>query len=325
MLANTTFLLGAGASCDYGMPLGSKLKSDILELWREGTNPHVGVADKGKMHLLFLSEHPQFAEFGRRFQESGLASIDKFLSMNSEFTEIGKLAIATVLLEAEKGCSIAPNVVIPSFWIDILWDKLTDEIGSFQEFSFSNIAFVTFNYDRLLEVYLLRRMKGAFGISDEQAYEKLQSLSLVHVYGQLGSLKEGDRHFIPFGHGPRRDFCLTASECLQVIPEHRDESESIDAARAYLNRADTICILGFGFDALNMKRLDAKVTLTDFATDLNGHRRGRTVVASGLGLTQAQTRNNYQKSGGTQPPHLADPKFTQFDCWNTLRETIPLG
>jgi hypothetical protein len=91
----TVLVLGAGASCPYGLPTAKELKGLIREAFSHPT---------GKAcQLLGSANHsPQdFFQFREAFLRSGQPSVDAFLEGRPEFLAVGKLAIAYCLIPFE--------------------------------------------------------------------------------------------------------------------------------------------------------------------------------------------------------------------------------
>jgi hypothetical protein len=97
----TVFVLGAGSSQPYRFPSGSELVDRVWQrILHFGDDNRENPLDeqlKGLKH-----SHDKTVEFARELRFSRGYSIDRFLEMRPEFMEIGKAAIADVLLDAEK-------------------------------------------------------------------------------------------------------------------------------------------------------------------------------------------------------------------------------
>ena len=94
---NIVLILGAGASAHLGYPLGTDLRNKII------TNLHL-MHNHKQYRKLFTDL--QYAEsdviaFVDAFHKSGTYSIDAFLESRTEFMDIGKIAIAQVLIPFE--------------------------------------------------------------------------------------------------------------------------------------------------------------------------------------------------------------------------------
>lgn len=315
MISNQTILiLGAGASEPYGMPLGSGLKERILD---------IGLGRSGGKPFTSITAREDLGRFTAAFHASRLFSIDAFLANRPEFSEIGKLCIAAVMLDAEANSPFARNAIPPD-WMDYLWNRIAAGT-SWDTLYMSNLAVITFNYDRLLETFLLRAMMGTFPIKQEEAIQRLSTLRVEHVYGSLGPLWGAAQpsDVVPFGAAVDSALIHKAAKNIQVIPESRDDAPSFKRAQAWLKEADRICVLGFGFDELNVRRLDAATCLAN-PLKLPSGTRGRIVTASGYGLTVAQVRANCLACGGLCSLPGLPELWTQSKCYDTLLETLPL-
>ncbi|MDF1810067.1 MAG: hypothetical protein P1U42_10265, partial [Phycisphaerales bacterium] len=93
--ANTLFILGAGASADYGLPLGVGLTKEIVDFLH---------AHQETFYDEFIgSEHDEngFSKLARIIQNSRSPTIDAFIRDNDKYSELLKAAIAGVLLRHE--------------------------------------------------------------------------------------------------------------------------------------------------------------------------------------------------------------------------------
>ena len=187
--------------------------------------------------------------FAEALENAGQASIDAFLNSNRHqvgFRVIGKGAIAQVLLEYERNDIPKKS---DDDWLDYLFKVMLDGVSSAEEFSEKNrVAFITFNYDRLLETWLLRRIKYSFGLEDATAIEVLNRIPIRHVYGMLG----------PFSNSLNLDprAWISASKGIRTIFDTEHDQPTLDACEALLSSAHTICFLGFGYHRENIELLN---------------------------------------------------------------------
>jgi hypothetical protein len=313
----TVLVLGAGASHTYGFPLGSQLRTDILELGI-GTKPFV--VNSG------LTDHPLLHEFIGAFKLSRLYSIDSFLGLNMRFAEVGKLAIAAVMMDYEN--RTFENLQSTSVGLyDYLWNRISGECSR-EELNFHSLSIVTFNYDRSLEAFLLSAIQGTFGMTEAEAIEKLTHLGLVHVYGALGSVYPSDTTYLPYGQGVNAGNVLKAVRGLKVIPEARDDEPTVITARELLLQAEKICFLGFGFDPLNLRRLNTSVTCYPARNPQQKSPVKRTIAASCFGRTRAEAASDAGAcsiSAGFIGNNGFPENFIEGDGLKTLRETLILG
>lgn len=183
------FIIGAGASAEYGFPLGSGLVSRIVTCMATPNTP--------LLRALHLAGHnPAVTDrFRHKLQGSDSDSIDTFLENNQEeFVQIGKAAIAYAILEAEAQCRSKARLIEhppDDHWLKYLWNSLRSAC-TVDTLPFNTVAFITFNYDRLLETYFDTVIQHAFNISPSDATSlRCQAFPIVHLHGQLSQVDFG--------------------------------------------------------------------------------------------------------------------------------------
>lgn len=184
----TVLVLGAGASCTYGFPLGLQLKATICKILEK----HNTVLRK-----ILISKHIQDRDIGAFRNDLILScdlSIEAFMEQHEEYIELGKYAIAATLLPLERHLFLFDHWIdkwldpnnSERHWYQLLFTKLD---ASQDKFEHNQLRIVTFNYDRSLEHYLYHCIKAKYrGISEGYAKFLLSKIQVIHVYGQLGSL-----------------------------------------------------------------------------------------------------------------------------------------
>jgi hypothetical protein len=90
------FVIGAGASSCYGFPLGKQLSRQLTN----ALNPSGGNA----LYRLLLENAPSLnpgavENFRSKLFKSGQNSVDAFLETNNACLDVGKAAMATMLLQ----------------------------------------------------------------------------------------------------------------------------------------------------------------------------------------------------------------------------------
>jgi hypothetical protein len=183
---------------------------------------------------------------------------------------LGKVAIASAILAAERESTLGstrgnnPNDIyramtnLNNCWLKYVLTALSpgthrrkiDDI-------FSDVAFVTFNYDRCIEQYLYWAFQKASGTSAQDAAHILASIPIVHVYGDLGRL--------PFQNGvaPVVSFGSKASikphiyERIKTYTEEDHDEQNLANVHALVRNAKRIIFLGLGYHERNMELLFA--------------------------------------------------------------------
>lgn len=324
---NTVLILGAGASFPYGFPLGSELRRGILEL-KHPANVGAAVVSTD------LRNHPLFDEFINDFHASRLYSIDAFLATRTRFSDIGKLAIAAVLLACER---VSKKTIFPSTtqdWYDYLWNRIA-AASNWDQLDFTKLSVVTFNYDRSLETFLLEAVRASYGVTAQQAISKLQTLKIIHVYGDLGSPWPDDDRYAEFGTTLDDEMVLKAAQSIAVIPEARDGDPKFLEAQTVLGCAEKICFLGFGFDLLNLRRLRANEVCTNMFVGASEKTRPRELAFSCYGRSEAEAHRDAYLCGQAQVAMANEPiglrlakyppGFFHASCLETLSRSLILG
>ncbi len=259
------FVLGAGASKDFGYPTGAELIKTIVGY---------------KHDSLFIKFMEGYGISGRdigifsdRLEESGLNSIDAFLArvlareekQPIDFEKIGRAGITYAILSAEKASNRQRLVFnFDDNWHRHIFNFLDDDYKVLHN---GRVRFITFNYDLALEYYIARtyyvRNYIHSATPKEQAtyLEFLDKIKILHFYGSVGNLytKDGRAYgaidnLINFSK-PHL-FWEIAKNVEIIRPNASNGTQAIfTEAQQYLAAADYIFFLGFGFDSLNMERL----------------------------------------------------------------------
>lgn len=233
----TTFIIGAGASFPYGLPLGPGLRNLILrDLKKEYFE-----------QLRAVSSVDEISRFEQGLKYSGFSSVDGFLARNPEFLDVGKAAIAIALGKIENERKLFSPHCPKDHWMEVLLQMM--DAPTWGRFKANKVNFITFNYDRILEHYLSKTLSQRFKISLRAAGRWLDE-RILHVHGSLGSYR---------GELASERFDLeTAVDSLIVLPEADTDSDQFREARKTLVVSDAVVFLGFGYHWESMGRLDVK-------------------------------------------------------------------
>lgn len=269
---NTVFVVGAGASAEFGLPLGDQL----LKLIKANSEFHVngytlinGVDEIYKCIVNRYTKHDDIingcleamGEINRAIDFAG--SIDEFINRHNDdaiIAEVGKLQIAYAISEAERYSRFAlmadqmdhllPNDLSDT-WINTFAQLLFDGVRNNEvDLIGNNITIICFNYDRCIELFLTDAIFKTFrGISYEQAFHIVERMNIIHPYGSLGSLNDH-----PFGKKATAQDIRAMSESIVTWSESQcsDITPKIQAA---MLGATTVVFLGFAFAPQNMKLL----------------------------------------------------------------------
>jgi len=176
--AKTVLVIGAGASVEVGLPMGSELLKQIVQMThitfdysRQETGDH-GILQALKLCLNEGGEVTKLNEYlkaGRQLGKSAeqALSIDNVIDAleDPQIELVGKLGIVRAILKAEavspsfKSVENMPDTLdlskFKGTWYSSLTKLLTENVRKSQVSSiFDNLEVVNFNYDRCLEHYL---------------------------------------------------------------------------------------------------------------------------------------------------------------------------
>jgi hypothetical protein len=262
----TTLIVGAGvnkeiwAECD----LGSELIKNIADRVTDRTSPnnHYFSTRLDKIGLDPDVREKFVRALDNYKNEVKVPSIDAFLdevesfpeyqNLRDNFKKIGRLAIVFHVMGYEgttTKSNINNDIVVEKTWMSRVCNLLKEKV--INEPREIDLNIITFNYDRILEYYLLnwfRHSKPIIKFIDDK---------VKHFYGRIGCLEglkvEADEKTISFDLG---------NDKIEVIEQIKDSIQLIHQERAdkgpmkeIIAQSDEIWIMGYGFDATNNRLL----------------------------------------------------------------------
>lgn len=257
------YVVGAGAHAPYGFPTGAGLKSIIREICYPKNHPsslRVKFKDDARYLVNFLPQ--EYSSYWARtydhnknlnqildellndfvidFLDSSESTIDSFLSQVPKWSLLGKLLITYTLRDYEKR---EPLRRLEDNWIELFLQR---HLTSPKPESLSDFPIViTFNYDRLLEESILRRLGSSFGLSAFEADKVLETLPIYHVYGKIGDSRFDDKKSNEPGH------ILSDSQNIKIVGEERIKTPISEIIQKNIASIRKMYVLGFGYDKLN--------------------------------------------------------------------------
>jgi hypothetical protein len=259
----TTFIIGAGASKAYGLPVGVELLEKAQSLTNRSTVYQWIVKAKIVPNMTALDavlddlrQHPA-------------PSIDAFLESRQDDDQtmrVGRALIAALLAESilaardsdAAWCAHEPK----ADWICTLVDKMRAGAPSCKQFVEENrkaLRFVTFNFDRLVEARLGVALRSIYRgrIDEAEVAEAVSRFEIIHVHGELPQFPSGPISYGDWGFSePWLFWLLDAMTHIRVILDDIDP-ETLARAREGIDRAQVVCFLGFAYATENLwGRLD---------------------------------------------------------------------
>src|SRR5581483_3663407 len=210
---NTLFVIGAGASNEVGLPVGTALATTIARMCTYRTElGHVVEGDKEFITRLaqqYSQQSERDAHFKAARQVAGgvqlVGSVDNYIDThrhNPCVAAVAKFAIVYAILRAEAASSLRmdwgdhPEAKInfeklePS-WFYQFGSMLVEGVPLVNiERLFNNIKIICFNYDRCIEHFLINWVAAVYSIPQEDAAREVAKLVILRPYGIIGPLLE---------------------------------------------------------------------------------------------------------------------------------------
>lgn len=281
----TVFIVGAGASKEAGLPIGSELTMSIataLDIRVKHGGYQLISGDDLILEALRLeaAKNPTHTDLLSSLQDAAwrirdampqASSIDTFIDNHSEDKQIelcGKLAIVRTILEAEAKSALFVDQLrgdhrmkfgrLQDTWFHSFGQLLTENCkSSGLATRLNSVAFVIFNYDRCIEHFLYHAIQNYYAMSASDVAQLVQRLEIYHPYGTVGSLPWlNQSNAIDYGDTPHSKQLLGLASQIKTYTEGTDQSLSaVNAIRSHMKSSDNLVFLGFAFHPLNIDLL----------------------------------------------------------------------
>jgi hypothetical protein len=263
---NVLFIIGAGASVDYGFPSGEKLINDIISKLDDGNFGE-------DLYGTFPTSKKQIRSFREHIEAARLESIDLWLRRNPSYSQIGRICIADEILKCEREYTRVNG------WFESFWRKMVNGIHSFNELCNSppnNILFITFNYDRMIEKLYYDALNATFFEQISQINNKEANIlriigpksAIRHVYGKCGELEwqaKDNKSVCKFGGELSGGNLVEVANNISFLGQNNKNTDYYKLISNF--RPKKIFFLGFGFGEENLellsKREDFDIILSD--------------------------------------------------------------
>lgn len=302
-------IVGAGASKEVNLPVGAELRTRIARAlnirYEDGyrRNSGDGAIDEA-FHVLARASNQNRPDINPYLHSSWrihdampqAISIDNFIDSHRHDGRIaicGKLAIARCILLAEAESALFvnrqsrnPQIAfsgVEETWFNAFFQLLTENCQETEiDQRLSQVAIVSFNYDRCIAHYLHGALQNYYGITSERAAQALSNLRIFHPYGSVGQLPwQSLRVGVEYGSNVGGERLVRISEGIRTFTEGIDPDHSdIVEIRRTLEHAKKVAFLGFAFHRLNLRLLFPG--LADGQQVLN-----RPTYATGHGISNA--------------------------------------
>ena len=277
-MSKTVFVIGAGASYEVGLPIGSTLTGQIKELLNFKFERGAGLIKGSDNIFLAIENHVArdkldvYTEAARSIARAMdlAASIDNFIDSRREDEAIsfcGKLAIVQSILDAERKSKLAVDYSntfnsikfggLAVTWL-IPFFQLIQENCTFEELParLEKITLIIFNYDRCVEHFLRAAIERVYSVSQSEAVAALRSLKIFHPYGKVGALPVVPNNGVRFGFAPEPHHLVEISKGIRTFTQGVEiDGSDVAQIRRSIRYANRMVFLGFAFHAQNMELL----------------------------------------------------------------------
>jgi hypothetical protein len=256
----TTFVVGAGASAELGLPVGSELRNTIGHLvnisFEDGYSQTTGnpeICEALRLEVRQPSGHagninPYIHSARQMSNALPLSlSIDNYLETHqndSKVVLVGKLAIAKAILGAESASKLAydwreqdgPDLSgVSDTWLVRFFQMASagvtvSQVGEI----FKNITLIIFNYDRCVEHFIIHALKTYYGVDETQATAITATLRIFHPYGTVGPLAQQGHSGVRFGAEKQGEGLLALSRSIQTFSERIEDNDDLQNAREWV-------------------------------------------------------------------------------------------
>ena len=240
-MERTLLLLGAGVSLPYGFPAGEQLTKRIVEVCK---NP---IDEIFKLIQQFHFSDEFITQFATDLDQSAYSSIDIFLANRPDYINIGRVAIAGILIPHEDPDMLGPRADGGCY--RVVWERIAP---FFDDPTTLPLTILTLNYDRSLEQFLFKAAQAGKGASEQDAAAFVRALDIRHIHGQLGDWKP--RHECYVSGAGRGYHCRLAPadidesrRSIRVISQIEHSDEAYVAARERIEESVHIAALGFAY------------------------------------------------------------------------------
>lgn len=284
MPKSLVLVVGAGASSEVNLPVGSRLRdhiADVLDIRYEHGHSRMsgdGTIDEALRILARERDSARvdinpylYACWRIRDAMPQSISIDNFIDSHRKddlITVCGKLAVTRCILAAESQSTLYINPRgdnrkinfknLQNTWFNSFFQLLHENCAEDDiEERCSKVAIVCFNYDRCIEHYLHGALQNYYGMSAEKATAVVANLSIYHPYGTVGQLPWQSPPAGPdYGAEPGARLLIDLARGVRTFTEGIDPANSsILDIRKTLAEADRLAFVGFAFHQLNLQLL----------------------------------------------------------------------
>jgi hypothetical protein len=321
---NTVFVVGAGASKEFGLPVGTELAiaiSDKLNIRYDDFGAKIVSGDQELFHNVARGRDARATQQAAWLIRDGIIlanSIDDFLHVHRHDEEVvryGKAAIVKCILEAERSSKLHYDPSQPGASInfrscaDTWLVKLMRRLGSQLPHSdraklFDKCAFVVFNYDRCIEHFFINALQRFYRIGLDEAQQIVVSANIYHAYGSTGQIAAVSPS-VPFGAN-RIDYCGIGASSIKTYTETVES----DHIQNLIFGAQQIVFLGMAYHDQNLQLLAKPETL-----------QIKSIIGTAYGRSASDVHDISNEIAAWAQPKYRDTLLKHIQLWNNCPAT----
>jgi hypothetical protein len=275
----TVFVVGAGASKEFGFPVGAELAiriSEKLNVLFDDWGQRITAGDASLFQNVARGRDARATQKAAWLIRDGIIlanSIDDFLDIHRHDEEVvryGKAAVVKCILEAERSSKLffeqshsrtsIDFKASADTWLVKLMRLLGKQLPKADRKKiFEKCTFVVFNYDRSIEHFFVHALQRVYDIDLNEALDIVGGAKIFHAYGATGQFGSGPRS-VPFG-AEGVNHCEIGSTSIKTYTETVES----DQIREAIATAQSIIFLGLAYHDQNLRLLceDDKLQIKD--------------------------------------------------------------
>jgi hypothetical protein len=232
--------------------------------------------------------------------------------------EIGRKAIALIILNAEKDSCFREDVDHKQDWYSYLYQRMTEKLTKYHDYRMidkNKISFITFNYDRSLEFFLYVSLSNSFSATLFSSHHNshLIPFQFNHVHGKIANLPWEGEKILDYALEPTTSILENIYKNIFVIFENKNSKNEI--IKEQISKAKRIFFLGFGFAEENLEVLSMPEILIN-QQKIYGTALGKTKKEiEDLKLLLGQNSKN-------KGPSRRNLIIEDMNCYELLREYL---
>ena len=274
----TVFVVGAGASAEVGLPLGTGLMDDIANRLAIRFTPEPLFTGDPEILEAMQEQARRYGHHVNPYLDAAhtihaamplALSIDNFIDahrMNPQIEFCAKVAIVQSIIAAEDKSQIQirpPESGSINFsgyrknWLNSFFRLLSGGVSRYDVGSiFDDVSIICFNYDRCIEHFLFHSLMTFYTLPAKEAADVVATLRIYHPYGTIGPLSwQSELSAVGYGMSAQYPPLVDLFGRIKTFTQEFNDGEALSKMRNLCEEAEQVVFLGFAYHELNLKLL----------------------------------------------------------------------